>query len=202
MEALKKQSETTVRIHEILSERWSPRAFEPRPVEPEKLRRLFEAARWAASSYNAQPWYFIVATKDDAETFDKVLASFVEGNRAWAKNAPVVALSVARVNFEHNGQPNRYALYDVGQASANLAVQATAMGLQVHQMGGILPEKARELFAIPPEYEVVAGIALGYPAEPDSLPEELRREAAPRVRKAVESFVFSGKWGEVAPFAK
>lgn len=203
METRKRQSETTVPIHEILSERWSPRAFEPRPVEPEKLRRLFEAARWAASSYNAQPWYFIVATKDDAETFNKVLDSFVDGNRAWAKNAPVVVLSVARVNFEHNGQPNRYALYDVGQASANLAVQATAMGLQVHQMGGILPEKARELFAIPPEYEVVAGIALGYPAEPDSLPEELRRrEVAPRVRKAVESFVFSGKWGEVAPFAK
>jgi len=203
MEALKRQSETAVPIHEILRERWSPRAFEPRPVEPEKLRSLFEAARWAASSYNAQPWYFILATKDDEETFNRVLDSFVEGNRAWAKNAPVVALSVARLKFEHNGQSNRHALYDVGQASANLALQATAMGLQAHQIGGVLPEKARELFAIPPDYEVVAGIALGYPAEPDSLPEELRRrEVAPRVRKAVDSFVFSGKWGETAPFAK
>lgn len=203
MEAVKKQAETSVPIHEILRERWSPRAFDPKPVEPEKLRSLFEAARWAPSSFNAQPWYFIVATKQDATNFDKLLESFVEGNRAWARNAPVVALSVAALNFEHNGAPNRHALHDVGQASANLALQAAALGLQIHQMAGILPEKARELFSIPEGYEAVAGIALGYPGNPESLPENMRqREVSPRVRKPLASFVFSGNWGETARFVK
>jgi nitroreductase len=203
MEALKKHAETSVPIHEIISERWSPRAFEPRPVEPEKLRSLVEAAHWAASSSNAQPWYFIVATKREPEAFGRVLESFVEGNRVWAKNAPVIGLSVAALKFEQNGAPNRFAFHDVGQAAANLALQASALGLQIHQMGGILPEKARELFAIPQGYEAVSGIALGYPGDPDSLPEPLRqREIAPRVRKPLTSFVFSGKWGEAAGFVK
>jgi nitroreductase len=203
MEALKKQAATSVPIHEIISERWSPRAFEPRPVEPEKLRSLFEAAQWAASSSNAQPWYFIVATKREPEAFKRLLESFVEGNHLWAKNAPVIGLSVAALRFEQSGAPNRFAFHDLGQAAANLALQASALGLQVHQMGGILPEKARELFSIPQGYEAVAGIALGYPGDPDSLPEPLRqRETAPRLRKPLTSFVFSGKWGEAARFVK
>ncbi|HTU36280.1 MAG TPA: nitroreductase family protein [Candidatus Acidoferrum sp.] len=196
-------AETSAPIHEILSERWSPRAFDPRPVEPEKLRSLFEAARWAASSFNAQPWYFIVATKDDSENYRKVLESFVEFNQGWAKNAPAVGLSVARLNFEHNSQANRHAFHDVGQAAANLAVEATALGLQVHQMAGILPEKARELFEIPTGYEAVAGFALGYPGSPESLPQQLKeRELGQRTRKPLASFVFSGKWGDTAGFAK
>lgn len=196
-------AETSVPIHEILSERWSPRAFEARPVEPEKLRSLFEAARWAASSFNAQPWYFIVAAKDDHESYRKVLESFVEFNQGWARNAPVIGLSVARLNFEHNGQINRHAFHDVGQAAANLAVQAAAHGLQLHQMAGILPEKARELFSIPQGYEAVAGFALGYPGNPESLSQQLKeRELAPRTRKPLASFVFSGKWGDTAGFAK
>lgn len=196
-------AETSVPIHQILSERWSPRAFDSRPVEPEQLRSLFEAARWAASSFNAQPWYFIVATRDDAESFRKVLESFVEFNHSWAKAAPVVGISVARLNFEHNGQVNRHAFHDVGQAAANLAAQASAQGLQVHQMAGILPEKARELFGIPPGYEAVAGFALGYPGSPESLSQQLKeRELAQRTRKPLASFVFSGKWGDTARFAK
>lgn len=203
MEALQKVAETSVPIHEIVSERWSPHAFDPKPVEPAKLRSLFEAARWAPSSFNAQPWYFIVATKQDPANFNKVLESFVEGNRVWAKNAPVIGLSVAALKFEHNGAPNRHAFHDVGQASASLALQAAALGLQIHQMGGILPEKARELFSIPEGYAVVAGIALGYPGNPESLPENLRqRELAPRMRKPLASFVFSGKWGDTAGFVK
>lgn len=199
----KRAAETSVPIHQILNERWSPRAFDSRPVEPEKLRSLFEAARWAASSFNAQPWYFIVATKDDHENYRKVLASFVEFNQGWARNAPVVGLSVARLNFEHNGQLNRHAFHDVGQAAANLAVQAAAHGLQLHQMAGILPEKARELFSIPQGYEAVAGFALGYPGDPESLPQQLKeRELAQRTRKPLASFVFSGKWGDTAGFAK
>lgn len=199
----KRAAGTSVPIHEVLSQRWSPRAFEPRAVEPEKLRSLFEAARWAASSFNAQPWYFIVATKDDPESYGKVLESFVEFNQGWTKNAPVIGLSVARLTFEHNGQLNRHAFHDVGQAAANLAVQATAHGLQLHQMAGILPEKARELFSIPTGHEAVAGFALGYPGDPESLPQQLKeRELARRTRKPLASFVFSGKWGDTAGFAK
>jgi nitroreductase len=189
-------------IHEIISHRWSPRAFEDRAVEPEKLRSLFEAARWAASSYNAQPWFFIVATKDDSENYKRILDCFVEFNQGWAINAPVLAISVARSAFD-DGRPNRHAFHDVGQATSTLAVQATALGLQVHQMAGIIPDKAREIFGIPEAYEAVAGIALGYPGDPATLSGQLKeRELAPRSRKPLDSFVFSGKWGEVSPLVK
>ncbi len=192
-----------VPIHELISHRWSPRAFESRPVEPAKLRTLFEAARWAASSYNAQPWYFIVATKGDSENFRRVLDCFVEFNQNWAKNAPVVALSVAGHKMTHDGSRNRHAFHDVGQAAATLALQATALGIQVHQMAGILPDKAREIFGIPPDYEAVAGFAIGYPGDPLTLPEGRLRdsEMGPRQRKPVSSFVFTGKWGQTSPIA-
>ncbi|MGH9712613.1 MAG: nitroreductase family protein [Candidatus Acidiferrales bacterium] len=200
MATLQKPAETSVPVHDLIRHRWSPRAFGSKPVEPEKLRSLLEAARWAASSYNAQPWFFIVGTKDDAKNYQKVLDSFVEFNQGWAKGAPVVALSVARMKFEHNGAPNNHAFHDVGQAAANLALQATALGLQVHQMAGILPDKARELFAIPEGYEAVAGFAIGYPGDPANLPDKLReQEHAPRSRKPLDSFVFAGKWGQVSP---
>jgi nitroreductase len=193
-------AETSVPVHDIIRDRWSPRSFDARPVEPEKLRSLFEAARWAASSYNGQPWYFIVATKDDPENFKRVLECFVEFNQGWAKNAPVVGFSVAGLKFQHNGEPNRHAFHDVGQAAANLAIQATAHGLQVHQMAGILPDKAREIFGIPEGFEAVAGFAIGYPGTPESLPDPLRqRELEPRARKPLASFVFTGKWGKTSP---
>lgn len=202
MLATEKTADVSVPIHDIVSRRWSPRAFDPRPVEPEKLRSLFEATRWAASSYNAQPWYFIVGTRDDPENYLRVLDTFAEFNQGWAKNAPVVALSVAQLNFG-DGKPNRHAFHDVGQAAANLAVQATSLGLQVHQMAGILPEKARELFAIPAGYEAVAGMAIGYPGDASSLPDQLKeRETAPRSRKPLDSFVFSGKWGQKSPIVQ
>src|SRR5690348_14545280 len=109
----RKPAQTNEPIHEVLTERWSPRAFDPRPVETEKLRALFEAARWAASCYNAQPWFFVVATKDDAVNFQRVLSTLWDVNQGWAKNAPVIGFSAARLKFEHNGQPNRYAFHDV-----------------------------------------------------------------------------------------
>ena len=200
MHERKNPAPTETPIHEILTHRWSPRAFDSRPVEPEKLRALFEAARWSASSYNAQPWYFIVATKDDPENFKKVLECFVEFNQGWAKGAPVVAISVAGMTFLHNGQPNRHSFHDVGQAAATMALQATALGLQVHQMAGILPDKAREVFHIPEGYEAVAGIALGYAGDPASLSDQLReRELGARQRKPASSFVFTGKWGQASP---
>jgi nitroreductase len=201
MAEIKKPAPAAAPIHELLVHRWSPRAFEDRAVEPEKLRTLFEAARWASSSYNGQPWSFIVATKDDPKNFQRVLDSFVEFNQGWAKNAPVIGLSVAQLKFPHNGQPNRHAFHDVGQAATSLAVQATALGLQLHQMAGIDPEKARKIFNIPEGYEAVAGFALGYPGHASMLPDQLKeRELGPRERKPLSSFVFEGDWGKAAPF--
>jgi nitroreductase len=201
MSTLKKPAVTSAPVHDVISQRWSSRAFSARAVEPEKLRSIFEAARWAASSYNGQPWFFIVATKDDPESYQQVLDSFVEFNQGWAKNAPVIGLSVAQHNFAHDGQPNRHAFHDVGQAAANLATEATAQGLVVHQMAGIDPEKARKNFGIPEGYEAVAGIAIGYPGDSASLPEGLReREIKPRQRKALDSFVFTGHWAKPASF--
>jgi len=200
---MEKPAPCEVPVNDLIRRRWSPRAFESRPVEPEKLRSFFEAARWAASTMNSQPWHFIVATKDDADNFSRVLQTFVENNQAWAKNAPVIGLSVAATNFANNGKPNRVALHDMGQADAFLALEAVSLGLQLHQMGGILPDKAREIFGVPQGYEVVAGWALGYPGDPNSLPDNLReREVAARQRKAASEFVYSGRWGEVAALVK
>ena len=188
-------------MHDLIRRRWSPRAFADRPVEPEKLRSLLEAARWAPSSFNQQPWAYLVATREEPEAFGRLLTALMEGNRAWAARAPVLMLSVAKLDFDRNGQPNRHAFHDVGLATANLVTQATAMGLAAHQMAGFDAAKARELFAIPDGWEPVAAIALGYPGEASSLPAPLRdRELAARTRKPLEEFVFSGRWGHAAPF--
>jgi nitroreductase len=189
------------RIHDLLKHRWSPRAFADRDVEPAKLQSLFEAARWAASSYNAQPWHFVIATRKEPEAFQRVLSCFVEFNAGWAKNAPVIGISVAKLNFDHDGNANRHAYHDVGQAAANLAIEAVAQGLQLHQMAGILVDKAREVLAIPAGYDPVAGLALGYPGDPQGLPEQLRqRELSPRQRKEADSFVHDGRWNTKASF--
>lgn len=202
MSPVQKPASTDAPVHELIRHRWSPRAFETRPVEPEKLRSLFEAARWAASTTNSQPWYYIVATHDDAENFARVLQCFNENNQAWTKHAPVIGLSVTAVNFASSGKPNRFAFHDLGAATATMALEAVSQGLQLHQMGGIFPDKAREVFGVPEGYEVAAGIALGYPGDPKSLPDTLRqRESQPRQRKPVSEFVFSGHWGKPAALA-
>jgi nitroreductase len=200
----KRPAPAAVTIHDLISHRWSPRAFDAKPVEKEILRGLFEAARWASSSYNAQPWYYIVGTKDDPENYQKVLSCFVEFNQSWAKSAPVVAISVAGHKMPHDGSQNRHAFHDVGQASTTLALEATSRGLQVHQMAGIIPDKAREVFGIPEGFEAVAGIALGYPGDPLTLPEGRLRdnEIGARQRKPASEFVFAGKWGNVSPIVK
>src|SRR5579862_4695541 len=163
-------------VLDVITKRWSPYVFSERPVPAEDLRSLFEAARWAASSYNAQPWSFIVGTKDDPTNYQRVLDCFVEFNQGWAKSAPVLALSVAQMKFGHNDQPNSHAFHDVGQAAATLQLQAEELGLSVHQMAGILPDKAREIFKIPEGHNVVAGFAIGYPGDPAHLPEGLREK--------------------------
>lgn len=192
---MEKPAETASPIAEPLRRRWSPRAFAERAVEADKLLSLFEAARWSASCYNEQPWHFIVATRDDEAAFARLLSCLVEGNRAWAVRAPVLMVSVARLAFAQSGKPNRHAIHDVGLATAQMIVQATAMGLFVHPMAGFDPERVRELYGVPQGYEPVAAIAVGYAGDPAVLSDSLRqRELAPRVRKPVESFVFRGRF--------
>ncbi len=189
-------------ILDLLARRHSRYAFSPQPVEPEDLRKLFEAARWSPSSYNEQPWSFVVATRNEPESYRRMLSVLVEANQRWAQHAPVLALAVARQNFAQDGRPNRHAFYDLGQAVAHLTVQGTALGLVLHQMGGFNVEQARRSFDLPTGHEPVAVIAIGYPGDPNTLPEPLRRrEAAPRTRRPLQEFVFKGNWGEPLPFA-
>ena len=136
-------------IHELLAKRWSPYAFADRPVPEDDLRSLFEAARWAASSYNEQPWSYIVATKADPGAFERLLSCLVEGNQAWARAAPVLALGCTSLHFALNNKPNAAAVHDLGLAGASLTLEATARGLSVHQMIGILPDRAREVVPHP-----------------------------------------------------
>jgi nitroreductase len=189
-------------VHELIRERWSPRAFADRPVPQDVLRSIFEAARWAPSSYNEQPWAYIVATKDGKENFEKMLSILVEFNVQWAGSAPMLALAVAKLAFANNNAPNRNAQYDTGAASALLSVEATARGLAVHQMAGFDQEKARQVFGIPAGWEPIAALAIGYPGDPASLPQPLKdRELAPRTRKPITEFVMAGHWGHTASFA-
>ena len=200
---MKKPANTDHPIHELIRERWSPRAFADQPVRGEVLRSLFEAARWAPSSNNEQPWAFIVATKDDHATHSKLLSTLVQFNQVWARNAPVLGIAVSELAFAGNGHPNRNAFYDTGAAMANLTQEANSRGLLVHQMAGFDPHKAIDLFSIPTGWEPIAAFVLGYPGDPQSLPENLReREFGPRTRKPLADFVMSGSWGQPAAFLK
>lgn len=197
---INKLAGTEYPIDNLLQQRWSPLAFCDQRVEPEKLRSLLEAARWAASSFNEQPWNFIVATKDNNDEFERLLSCLAESNQQWAQNAPVLMLSVAKLYFERNGTENRHAFHDVGAAVAELAIQATALNLFIHQMAGFDVLKARQVYNIPEGYEPVAAIALGYLGDPQNLSEQLQqRELAARTRKPLEEFVFSGSWNQTSP---
>lgn len=201
VEIMEKPADTQFPIHGLLCRRWSPRAFADRPVEREKIQRVLEAARWAPSCFNEQPWAFIVATTDHPAEYQKLLSCLVEGNQIWAKRAPLLLLTVAKMHFDHNGQTNRHAYHDVGLAVGNLLVQATALDLAVHQMAGILPDKIRECYALPAGYEAVTGIAMGYQGDAKIFSDTLRqRELAPRSRKSLREFVFSGSWEHTPEF--
>jgi nitroreductase len=190
-------------VHPLLAERRSLRAFSPKTVESEVLGSLLEAARWAPSCANEQPWSFIVAVKGDKPEFQRLLACLIEFNLEWAQHAPVLILSVARMIFQSSGKPNRHAFHDVGQATASLTVQATASGLVVHQMAGFDVEKARREFSIPHDHEPVAVTAIGYPGSPADLPEKLRqKELAPRQRKPLADFVFERGLGQPAAWTR
>ena len=192
--------------HDILSlfaERWSPRAFADRPVEPEKITRMLEAARWTMSSYNEQPWRYVVAARhEDPEGYDDLLHCLNEFNQKWAQNAPVLMMSFYKKTFSENDQANRCAPHDLGAASAALTFQATAMDLYVHQMAGILKEKARETYGVPDDFEPMAGLAVGYLGAPGMLPEgQQDAETSPRSRMPLEEFVFEDAWETPASVA-
>lgn len=183
-------------IEALLRRRWSPRSFTAAPVSDAALASLIEAARWAASCFNDQPWHLVVARKDRAPDAHAAIAATLSGNnQRWAPQAPVLMLACARLHFAHNGQPNRHAAYDTGAAMAQMALQAAALGLQMHQMGGFDVEKARAACAVPEGYEPMAAIALGHPGPARALPEDLaQRELAPRQRRAPRDWVHEGGW--------
>lgn len=190
-------------VHELVVRRWSPYAFAPRPIAAGDLRALFEAARWAPSSYNEQPWSWIVATADDAPAFARLLACLVDSNQAWARHAPVLALGIVRETFRRNAKPNPAAEHDLGLAAGNLLLEATARRLAVHQMTGILPDRARETYALPAGTRALTGLAIGYPGDGTALPEHLReRDRQARTRAPLATFVFGERWGTAAPLVR
>jgi nitroreductase len=186
-------------VHDLIRQRWSPRAYADKDVSAADLKALFEAARWAASSSNEQPWRFLVGRRGD-ETYQKIFNALVEFNQAWAKSAPVLMLSVAKKTFTQKKAPNAYGLHDTGAATANLHLQAIASGLYAHSMAGFDQEQVRASFAIPSDYEIGAVTAIGYIGDPATLPDYmLKMETAPRERKPLEEFVFS-EWEKPAQF--
>ncbi len=194
-----KPATTRVKIHDIIQARWSPRAFDAdKPVSHGDLLALLEAAHLAPSCFNDQPWRFVVCDKATDETrWQNALAILAEKNRRWAKNAPVLILSVAMENFNHNGQPNRWAMYDTGAASVSLCLQATALGMCVHQMGGFDAEKAREVFNLPGDCRPMAMMAIGYQADVEVLDDDFKEaELAARSRAALNEQFYAGQWGK------
>jgi nitroreductase len=182
-------------IQELLRKRWSPYAFDPnRDVAEADLRALFEAARWTMSSFNGQPWRYIVGVRArNRDVWERVLSALVPGNQAWAQHVPVLCLGLYRPNFEHNEKSNPTAAHDLGAASANLTFEATARGIHVHQMAGIVPDKAREVFQIPAELEPLTAIAIGYLGDGKNLDEQYaKRDERPRVRKVLDELVIRG----------
>lgn len=194
---LHKPAETLREVHQLIRDRWSPRAFDPaKSVSHDDLVSVLEAARWTASSNNVQPWRFIVATRDDPQEHAKALQGFNVRNQRWAKNAPVLIFALAR-KVTDDGAPNGAADYDTGAAVAQLVLQAAALGLSVHQAGGVDKDKIRQTYGVPEEVEIMTGLGLGYQGDPDILPDELpARERAPRTRKPLGEIAFTGAYGE------
>lgn len=182
----------------VVLERWSPRSFESREVDPADLKRVFEAARWAPSCFNEQPWRFIVA-KRESNVFNNLVAAMSTGNQAWAPKAPVLILGTAKKHFTQSDNPNRFALFDLGAASVSITLEATALGLATHQMAGFDEEAVRKALSVPEEFAIGSIMALGYQGQPSALPNEkmIASEIAPRTRKPLSEIVFSA-WGEPA----
>ncbi len=200
---MERPADADPQVLDVIRKRWSPYQFSDRRVEPEKLRIILDAARWAANSFNEQPWRYIVATKDNPREYERMLACLNESNQVWARCAPVLMLSFAKRTFTHNGHPNRVAWHDVGAASCQLTLQAEALGLRVHQMAGIETGKIPTVYSVPEDFEPIAALAIGYPGENLDVPEHLRqRDNRERTRKPLDQFVFEGTWGQAPSVLK
>lgn len=185
---------TDLPILDAIKQRWSPLAFSDQRIEEEKIATLFEAARWAPSSFNEQPWRHVYATKEDSEDRLRLESLLVEGN-SWAKKAYILMISFAKKTFASNGKENRHAMHDLGCATGYMAMQCQSLGLIGHQMAGFDFRKANELLGVPDDFVPGSMMAIGHPADPSLLPPELQeRERQPRTRKPQEGFVFRGKW--------
>ena len=187
-------------VLDVIAQRWSPYAYEPVPMDMAKLKTCLEAGRWAASSYNEQPWSIIVAVRQDEAAWTKLMSCLVEANQAWAKDTSALMLTVASRKFSRNGKPNRVAEHDVGMFTANLALQAAALGLQAHEMAGIEPSKARQLYNIPEDHDPCTAVAIGTPrkvAQGDTGDLE-QRDLGPRSRKPFSDWLFGSTWGQAA----
>ncbi len=195
MDTLPIENTTTSTVHPLLTSRRSLRAYDPaKEVSDADLNSLFEAARWAPSAFNEQPWRFIYARKG-TEAYDQIFNTLVPSNKDWVTFAPVLVLVIVKLNSSHNGNPNRHAMHDLGLAMGNFSMQATSLGLNLHQMGGFMQQAAQETFNIPEGYEAVTVTAVGYLGSTDNLSEALLgRETAPRVRKDLSEFAFENGW--------
>jgi nitroreductase len=188
---MKSAQPSTEGVLPVILERWSPRAFTDRDVTAADLKIIFEAGRWAPSSYNEQPWRFFVGHRG-SEAYNKIFDAMVPSNQAWASSAPVLILGVAKTRFSHNDTPNNYAAHDLGAAMAYMALQAASMGLAAHQMAGFDWAKAREAFAIPETYAMGSVMAVGYQGELTDLPEKFQaQEQSPRSRKPLSEIVLA-----------
>lgn len=186
-------------IHDLIKKRYSTRTFSEELIDGDVVLSLFEAARWAPSGGNEQPWRFIVAAKNDPENYWKVFSALADGNKTWAKNAPLLVVGVAKLDRGIDKKLNKYAFYDLSSAVTNLTLQATSKNLYVRQMGGFNPLIIREIFDIPENFEPAVVFAVGYRAEESDMPENIRqREQTPRTRKPLTEIVFSGKFGTPA----
>jgi len=190
-----KQAPRVPGVLPIFHERWSPRSFSGREVSRESLAHILEAARWAASSSNEQPWRYLVGVRGSS-TYDRIFASLVDSNQKWARTAPVLMLGTALANFQ-SGKPNRFAFYDLGAATSYMTLEAASLGLAAHQMAGYDQDKARELLGIPSDCLTGSVIALGYQDDPEKLADErlIGMETSPRQRKPLREFVFEA-WGK------
>jgi nitroreductase len=184
----------------VIQERYSPYVYNGEPVEKDKLLSCLEAARWAASSFNEQPWRYIVADRGDAETWKKALSCLVEANQGWAKNAGVLILACTKKTFTYNGSPNAVHQHDLGMAGCSLTLQAQSLGLHVHMMAGIDAEAIRKRYEVPEDYTPLTAIAIGYADKPENGdPELAKRDQGARERKPLGEWVFGVTWGQSSP---